>query len=106
MILCGHFGVYFYISFSDMTHIRSVTRSCQPQQEICAGQKCCNLDGVYKSCEYKCRDDLCNDNNPEEHFRSSNDDGGGGSGANIVMSYVWILILICLSWSSIHVMRS
>ena len=83
-----------------MTHIRSVTRSCQPQQEICEGQKCCSLDGVYKACEFKCRDDLCNDNNPEEHFRSgqtSDDGGGGGGGANIVTSCAWIFVVACLT---------
>ena len=56
--------------------------------------------------EYKYRDELCNNNNPEEHFSSgqilADDRGGvGGGNANIVMSYIWVLFLTC----SIHAIQ-
>ena len=83
-----------YSLFSDMTHIRSVTRNCQIQQDMCKGAKCCNEDGVYPSCEYKYRDDRCNDNNPEEHFKlDKTDDGGTGDGNTIIPSSILMSVL-------------
>ena len=84
-----------------MTHIRSVTRSCQAQQDICSGTKCCNEAGVYQSCEYKCRDELCNDNNPEEHFRSpGSPTSPGGAAERSVVPCGWLSLFALLVLSN------
>lgn len=60
------------------THIRSVTRTCLPQDPLCSGERCCNENGVYPTCEHKCREDMCNNRNAEEWLSQGNSSGAVG----------------------------
>lgn len=82
------------ILFLGETQVRSVSRSCLPQDSNCQGERCCNTDGVYKSCEHKCREDMCNDRNAEEWLHR-----GGSSGAIEIHSFVASLVVLmtCLT---------
>ncbi|XP_053409144.1 uncharacterized protein LOC128559947 isoform X1 [Mercenaria mercenaria] len=79
---------------TDKKQIRSVSRSCLTPAGICSGDNCCSTDGVYHTCEHKCRENMCNNRNAEEWLGQGGTSGAKGYHFSFIGTFIVLMPLI------------